>query len=164
MVWKQCKGNSLKSLKVILMRTPNNGNMESQLAISYCQGRLPEAGLDHIQLSCWPMGSQWDPQAIQVHAKTNGRSLQTDSDGSGGGDMVKATPTQLIECGALGLGPTWSLHPCALVSFLQGSTLQEAVERDAWTPTQPQNLCPTICPPCKVCQGNDGTEFVGVAN
>jgi hypothetical protein len=34
-------GNSLESIKVILMRTPSNGKYKSQLAISYSQARLP---------------------------------------------------------------------------------------------------------------------------
>lgn len=33
------------------------------------------------------------------------------------------------------------------------------------TSTQPHNLLPTtICPACKACWSNDGTEFVGLAN
>ena len=51
-----CSGNFLKYMEVILMRSPNNGGMESQLAISCYQMRLPVAGLGCIQLSCWTGG------------------------------------------------------------------------------------------------------------
>lgn len=53
----------------------------------------------------------------------------------------------------------WRLHDYVLVSLAQEGSRQ-AMERETWTSTQPQNPRPTICPFSKMLWGNCGAEHV----
>jgi hypothetical protein len=58
----------------------------------------------------------------------------------------------------LGLaGAAWCFHPYIIVSFVKEGTLW-GMETEIWTPIQPQNSGPTICPAYKMCLGNGGAE------
>lgn len=55
------------------------------------------------------------------------------------------------------------LHSYGLASLAQEGTRQ-AMERETWTSTQPQNPRPTICPFSKMSWGNGSAELVGVSH
>ena len=55
------------------------GDMDSSLAVSYTQSRLPVSVLDCTRLSCWPSGVIRNPQTNQGVPKTNGCSPQMHS-------------------------------------------------------------------------------------
>lgn len=76
--------------------------IESQLAISYYQKKLPVTVLCYIQLSPWPKGFHGNPQTTQAVTKTIDCSQQPDSKVP----FLKTTPTKLIEHGTVKLVPT----------------------------------------------------------
>lgn len=61
----KCNRNFLKYIKVILIKSPNNGGDKFQMAISGKQTKIPVPVLGYIQLSCRPKGSHRHLQRIQ---------------------------------------------------------------------------------------------------
>lgn len=99
-----------------------------------------------IQLSHWASGSQGNSQTTQAVAKTEDCSPQTDN----GVPLSRTVLTQLIEHQQVELMLSCNPHPYVLVPWVWESTLK-STERERRTPTQLQNLLPTICPDCKIC-------------
>lgn len=100
-------------MNVILMRIPSNRNMESYLVISRNHTRFPVVGLDGIQLRCWRRGPHRNPQTIQTVAKAKVYFPQNHSEAL----LSRTRVTQPIEYEEVELVPTWSPHPCVLVSW-----------------------------------------------
>lgn len=74
------------------MKSPNNGDTETQLDISCHQRKLLVPGFDYIQLSLGPKRSHWNLQTNPAVAKTIGFSSQTEIKGP----LLKTIPTQVI--------------------------------------------------------------------
>lgn len=87
------------------------GDVQSHLALSYSQTRLPVVGgLPLVELLS--EGSCGNPQTVQDDVGPEGCSLQTDS----GAILPRTTSTQLIEHREVKLVLAWSLHHYMLVS------------------------------------------------
>lgn len=102
-------------MRVILVRTPRNGEYRASTAIFCCQARLPVVGLGDIQLRYWLRGvggSCGDAQTTEADAGTEDGSPETDS----GGPSPRTTSTQLTGQGEGQLVPAWSLNPDLLIS------------------------------------------------
>lgn len=74
------------------MKSPNNGDTETQLDISCHQRKLLVPGFDYIQLNLGPKRSHWNLQTNPAVAKTIGFSSQTEIKGP----LLKTIPTQVI--------------------------------------------------------------------
>lgn len=139
-------------MKVIVVRTPSNGNMESHLVISCSQEKLPVVELGGIQLSFWSWGScgglkTKQPQLMLVGQKLILHKLPM------GLHCWGQHPHRSLGMGSLG----WCLHSYVpMLSHIinvgiNPCRLPKKKKKETWTPTQPQNLWLTICTACKMC-------------
>lgn len=120
------------------------GKLGSKLVISCHQKGHFEPGAELISVELLPRESHANHKTTQAVAKTMNGSLQNDR----GVTLLNVLPTQFIEHEEVTLVPTWSLQGCSICATYYPSTL--GCQKRNETPTQPQNLWPTICFPCKI--------------
>ena len=106
------------------MKSPNNGGDRVPTGHLLSPNEASSTGTALHSIELLAKGVSWNSPKTQAVTKTMGCSLQADSIG-GTGELLRTTPTQLIENGEVKLVPTWNLHAYILVSVGLEGILQD---------------------------------------
>lgn len=123
-------------MRVVLVRTPDNGEYRNELTIFCSYAGLPVVVLGCIRSSCWQRGSNKDLKTTQADARTVRHSPKTNSK-----DVLQK---MIFPRRYKGGDCLESSNLCSSSFGVERYSLRDGMRN--WTPTQLSKHWPTICP------------------